>query len=67
MLFRSIVLSYFMHRDQYKPGAKVQLKQIEWGSVIGVIAGAVVANLLPAGPQWPLWRWREAASVPEKG
>ena len=38
-----------MHRESYQPGAKVELKQIEWGSVIGVIAGAVVANLLPFG------------------
>ena len=44
-----LVLSYFMHRESYQPGAKVELKQIEWGSVIGVIAGAVVANLLPFG------------------
>ena len=28
---------------------KVELKQVEWGSVIGVVAGAVVANLLPYG------------------
>ena len=38
-----------MHREKYQPGAKVELKQVEWGSVIGVIAGAVVANLLPFG------------------
>ena len=44
-----LVLSYFMHRESYQPGAKVELKQIEWGSVIGVIAGAIVANLLPFG------------------
>ena len=44
-----LVLSYFMHREKYQPDAKVELKQIEWGSVIGVIAGALVANLLPFG------------------
>lgn len=44
-----LILSYFMHREQYKPGAKVELKQVEWGAVIGVIAGAIVANILPFG------------------
>ena len=42
-----LVLSYFMNREKYQPGVKVELKQVEWGSVIGVVAGAVVANLLP--------------------
>lgn len=44
-----LILSYFMHREQYQPGAKVELKQVEWGAVIGVIAGAIVANILPFG------------------
>lgn len=44
-----LILGYFMYREQYKPGAKVELKQVEWGAVIGVIAGAVVANILPIG------------------
>lgn len=44
-----LVLSYFMNREKYQPGVKVELKQVEWGSVIGVVAGAVVANLLPYG------------------
>ena len=44
-----LVLSYFMNRQDYLPGAEPKLKNIEWGAVIGVIAGAVVANLLPFG------------------
>ena len=44
-----LILSYFMHRQAYQPNAKVELKDVEWGAVIGVIAGAVVANVLPFG------------------
>lgn len=44
-----LILSYFMHREQYQAKAKVELKQVDWGAVIGVIAGAIVANLLPFG------------------
>lgn len=44
-----LILSYFMHRKDYQPNAKVEIKEVEWGAVIGVIAGAVVANVLPFG------------------
>lgn len=44
-----LVLSYFMQHEKYQPGAQAEMKDVEWGSVIGVIAGAVVANLLPWG------------------
>lgn len=44
-----LVLSYFMNREDYAMGAEPKLKEIEWGSVIGVVTGAVVANMLPFG------------------
>lgn len=44
-----LILSYFMHREQYEQKAKAPVKEVEWGAVIGVIAGAVVANVLPYG------------------
>lgn len=44
-----LILSYFMHREAYQPNAKVEIKEVEWGAVIGVIAGAIVANVLPFG------------------
>ena len=44
-----LILSYFMHKEQYEPNAKVAVKEVEWGAVIGVIAGAIVANVLPYG------------------
>lgn len=44
-----LILSYFMHKEQYAPNAKAPVKEVEWGAVIGVIAGAIVANVLPYG------------------
>ena len=44
-----LILSYFMHKEQYEPNTKAPVKDVEWGAVIGVIAGAVVANVLPYG------------------
>ena len=44
-----LILSYFMHKEQYEQNAKAPVKEVEWGAVIGVIAGAVVANVLPYG------------------
>ena len=44
-----LILSYFMHKEQYAADAKAPLKEVEWGAVIGVIAGAIVANVLPYG------------------
>ena len=44
-----LILSYFMHKEQYEQNAKAPVKDVEWGAVIGVIAGAVVANVLPYG------------------
>ena len=44
-----LILSYFMNRQAYQPNATVEIKEVEWGAVIGVIAGAIVANMLPFG------------------
>ena len=44
-----LILSYFMHREDYQPNAMAKIKEVEWGAVIGVIAGAIVANILPFG------------------
>lgn len=44
-----LILSYFMHKEQYEQNTKAPVKEVEWGAVIGVIAGAVVANVLPYG------------------
>lgn len=44
-----LILSYFMNRQAYQPNARVEIKEVEWGAVIGVIAGAIVANMLPFG------------------
>ena len=44
-----LILSYFMHKEQYEQNTKAPVKDVEWGAVIGVIAGAVVANVLPYG------------------
>ncbi|MBQ7916418.1 MAG: cytosine permease, partial [Firmicutes bacterium] len=43
-----LVLSYFMDKKSYEPGAEVT-KKVDWFAVGGVILGAVVANLLSWG------------------
>ena len=43
-----LVLGYFMHMEDYKDGSR-NLKTVDWSAVLGVVAGAVVANLLHWG------------------
>lgn len=43
-----LVLGYFMHRDEYDKKDR-ELKDVDWFAVIGVILGAVTANLLHWG------------------
>lgn len=43
-----LVLGYFMHREDYTDDCK-NIKTVDWFAVIGVILGAVVANLLHWG------------------
>ena len=43
-----IVLAYFMNKEAYEPGAE-DTEVVNWFAVAGVILGAVVANLVPAG------------------
>lgn len=43
-----LVLSFFMHRDRYEEGYQVT-RIVDWSAVLGVILGAVVANLLHWG------------------
>ena len=39
-----LILHYFLHR-----GKKVEEKVVDWSAIIGVVAGAVVANLVNWG------------------
>ena len=43
-----LIISYFMNRKDYEAD-KVEIKTVNWASVIGVVLGAVVANLLHWG------------------
>lgn len=43
-----LVLAYFLHKDQYTDAFR-DYKVVDIWSVLGVVAGAVVANLLPFG------------------
>ena len=43
-----LIVSYFLNRDDYMSD-DVQIKSVNWASVIGVILGATVANLLHWG------------------
>ncbi|MBR4793509.1 MAG: cytosine permease [Bacteroidaceae bacterium] len=43
-----LIISYFMNRNDYESD-DVQIKTVNWASVIGVVLGAVVANLLHWG------------------
>ena len=42
-----LVLSYFVDKEAYKEGAEE--KVVNWFAVVGVILGAVVANIVPYG------------------
>lgn len=42
-----LVLSYFVDKEAYKKGAEE--KVVDWFAVVGVILGAVVANIVPYG------------------
>ena len=41
------MLSYFVDKEAYKEGAEE--KVVDWFAVVGVILGAVVANIVPYG------------------
>lgn len=43
-----LVLGYFMHKEDYAPEAK-NTKVVDWSAIIGVILGAVVANVVSWG------------------
>ena len=43
-----IALDFFRHRKDYAQGAEAR-RDFNWGSIIGVVAGALVGNYLPAG------------------
>ncbi|MBR2396618.1 MAG: cytosine permease [Bacteroidaceae bacterium] len=43
-----LIISYFMNRNDYKSD-NVKIDTVNWASVIGVVLGAVVANLLHWG------------------
>lgn len=43
-----LVLGYFMHKEDYVDDSK-EIKIVDWFAVIGVVLGAVVANLLNWG------------------
>ena len=43
-----LIISYFLNRKDYENDT-VEIKSVRWSSVIGVILGAVVANLLKWG------------------
>ena len=43
-----LIISYFMNRKDYESD-DVQIKTVNWASVLGVVLGAVVANLLKWG------------------
>ena len=43
-----LIMSYFLNRKEYQSD-DVQIKSVNWASVIGVILGATVANLLHWG------------------
>lgn len=44
-----LVLGYMMHKEDYEIGAEPKLTSVKWGAVLGVILGALVANMLPWG------------------
>lgn len=43
-----IALDFFLHRDRYTQDVAVE-RTINWGAIIGVVAGALVGNFVSAG------------------
>ena len=43
-----LILGYFLHRKEYLDGS-ISIKTVDWFAVLGVVAGAVVANLVHWG------------------
>ena len=43
-----LIISYFLNRNEYLSD-DVQIKEVNWASIIGVVLGAVVANLVNWG------------------
>ncbi len=43
-----VMLDYLLHREDYRAGAAPALT-VHWGSIAGVIAGALVGNFVPVG------------------
>ena len=44
-----LVLHYFTHRAEYRAHKEAELQSVNWGAVLGVVIGAVVANKLAWG------------------
>ena len=44
-----LVLGYFLNKKEYAEETASKPKTVVWGAVLGVVLGAVVANLLPWG------------------
>lgn len=43
-----VMLDYFLHREDYRTG-RAPILTIHWGSIAGVVAGALVGNFVPVG------------------
>ncbi len=43
-----IALDFFMHRDEYT-GGEISDRKVNWGAIIGVVAGALVGNFVSFG------------------
>ena len=43
-----VMLDYFLHREDYRAG-RAPILTIHWGSIAGVVAGALVGNFVPVG------------------
>lgn len=43
-----IMMDFFMHRDSYKVGSVVE-RNVNWGAIAGVVAGALVGNFVTWG------------------
>lgn len=44
-----LVADYFMHKEKYAGNSKTEVNVVNWGAVIGVVAGAVFANTVSFG------------------